>query len=125
MRLLSFLLLLLYFTVMVRPFAPYVEFALHQKEIAATQCENRNRPEMHCNGRCYLMKRIQASQAQQELPALPSAQKTADSLPIHEALTPTFFTERLHFTANVAYTLENERVSETDYTLETVEPPRG
>ncbi|MBS1530515.1 MAG: hypothetical protein JSU01_09420 [Bacteroidetes bacterium] len=36
----------------------YAGFELNQKYIAAKLCENRNKPWMHCNGRCYLMKKL-------------------------------------------------------------------
>ena len=35
-----------------------LEYALHKKFIAANLCENRGRPEMKCEGKCYLCKRI-------------------------------------------------------------------
>jgi hypothetical protein len=33
-------------------------FYLHRSYIAATQCENRSRPMLHCNGQCQLAKRL-------------------------------------------------------------------
>ena len=33
-------------------------FKVNQKYITASFCENRNRPWIHCNGKCYLMKKI-------------------------------------------------------------------
>lgn len=36
----------------------YAGFRLNQKYIAATLCENRFRPWLHCNGKCYLLKKI-------------------------------------------------------------------
>ena len=36
----------------------YAEFKANQKSIAATLCENRDKPEMHCEGKCYLMKKL-------------------------------------------------------------------
>ncbi|MBP5982209.1 MAG: hypothetical protein KA734_00680 [Fluviicola sp.] len=36
-----------------------VNFYWNQKEIAAIECENKNRPEMNCNGQCYLAKQLQ------------------------------------------------------------------
>lgn len=36
----------------------YAGFDLNQKYIAAKLCENRNKPWMHCNGRCYLAKKL-------------------------------------------------------------------
>lgn len=37
----------------------YAGFKLNQNYIAANLCVNRNKPWLHCNGRCYLMKKIQ------------------------------------------------------------------
>lgn len=35
-----------------------LNFYLNQKEIAAIECENKDRPEMNCNGKCYLAKQL-------------------------------------------------------------------
>lgn len=34
--------------------------------IARVLCENRNKPELHCDGKCYLAKKLRASQDQQD-----------------------------------------------------------
>lgn len=36
-----------------------MNFYLNQKEIAAIECENKDRPEMNCNGKCYLAKQLE------------------------------------------------------------------
>ena len=36
----------------------FAEFKINQKYIAATLCDNRNNPELGCNGKCYLMKKM-------------------------------------------------------------------
>jgi len=36
----------------------YAGFKLNQSYITAKLCENRDKPLMHCNGKCYLMKKI-------------------------------------------------------------------
>jgi hypothetical protein len=46
-------------------FARLFEFAgfqLNQKYIASTLCENRDKPWLHCNGKCYLMKKIKLAE---------------------------------------------------------------
>lgn len=40
-------------------FFVYFSFKLNQKYIAEKLCENKARPWMHCNGNCYLMKKLQ------------------------------------------------------------------
>lgn len=33
-------------------------YEINKDYIAATLCENKNKPEMHCNGKCYLNKQL-------------------------------------------------------------------
>jgi hypothetical protein len=43
----------------------YMGFELNQRYIAKELCINQDKPEMHCNGKCYLMKKLkQERQAQ-------------------------------------------------------------
>lgn len=43
----------------------YLDFELRRGYIVANLCENRNRPELHCDGKCYLAKRIAALDEQE------------------------------------------------------------
>ncbi len=43
-----------------------VNFYVNQKEIAEKECENKNRPEMHCNGKCFLAKQLKKVEAELE-----------------------------------------------------------
>lgn len=36
----------------------YIGFQLNQEYITTKLCENRDKPWMHCNGKCYLMKKV-------------------------------------------------------------------
>ena len=40
----------------------YAGFEVNQKYIAQKLCENRNKPWLHCNGRCYLAKKIKQAE---------------------------------------------------------------
>ncbi|MDB4926877.1 hypothetical protein [Mucilaginibacter sp.] len=40
----------------------YAGFELNKNYIATKLCENRDKPWLHCNGRCYFMKKINAAQ---------------------------------------------------------------
>ena len=42
-----------------------LDFELNQKYISKNLCENRFRPQLHCNGNCVLMKKLRAEQEQQ------------------------------------------------------------
>lgn len=48
-------------TYLSRDFA-VVSFELNQKYISEKLCENRDKPWMHCNGRCYLMKKVKQAE---------------------------------------------------------------
>jgi len=41
------------------------EFALNEKFISETFCENKAKPMMHCNGKCYLKKEMNADEKRQ------------------------------------------------------------
>ena len=46
--------LLLYLTVFVRPLVPIIIYYANYEYISTELCENKDKPEMECNGRCYL-----------------------------------------------------------------------
>lgn len=45
-----------------------LHYQLNKKAIAETRCENRDKPEMQCNGHCYLAKQLKKA-AEKEAPA--------------------------------------------------------
>ncbi len=44
----------------------YIGFEANQKYIAAKLCVNRDKPQLHCNGRCYLMKKLKQAQDKEQ-----------------------------------------------------------
>jgi len=44
----------------------YAGFEMNQKYIAAELCINRNRPELHCNGKCYLMRKLKQAEQKEK-----------------------------------------------------------
>ncbi|TWR26438.1 hypothetical protein FPZ43_14845 [Mucilaginibacter pallidiroseus] len=40
----------------------YAGFELNKDYIAANLCVNRNKPQLHCNGKCYFMKKIKQAE---------------------------------------------------------------
>jgi len=46
-------------------FVVYAGFEMNRNYIAAKLCENRNKPWLHCNGKCYLMKKIKQAEEKQ------------------------------------------------------------
>ena len=70
----------------------YVGFKLNQNYIAAKLCENRNRPWMHCDGKCYFMKKIKQAEDKQNN-AERESQKNMVQVAYYETQTPVkFFT---------------------------------
>lgn len=67
----------------------YAGFEINQKYIAAELCVNRNRPELHCNGKCYLMRKLK--QAEQKEKAQSENQRPV--------LQPGMIVEKLAFAA--------------------------
>nr|WP_315030866.1 hypothetical protein [uncultured Chryseobacterium sp.] len=41
-----------------RPLMPLAEYAVNYNYIVNTLCVNKSKPELHCNGKCYLSKEL-------------------------------------------------------------------
>ena len=54
----AYLLLLLLLKLMALPVV-CLEFRINQEYIAANLCENKDKPAMHCHGKCHLAKQIE------------------------------------------------------------------
>jgi len=44
----------------------YMDFEIRREYIVANLCENRNRPQLHCDGKCYLAKLIASLEEQEK-----------------------------------------------------------
>lgn len=53
---------LLYAIAMLRPIAPFVEYAINYDYIAKVLCINKDKPELNCNGKCQLMMELEKQQ---------------------------------------------------------------
>lgn len=61
-------------------FFMYAGFELNRNYIATKLCENRNKPWLHCNGKCYFMKKIKQAEEKQN-----SAERESQKNSIQEA----------------------------------------
>ncbi|MGO4910748.1 hypothetical protein [Leeuwenhoekiella sp. W20_SRS_FM14] len=52
------LILLFAFLMVLRPAFPFIEYLIDYDYISTILCENKEVPEMNCNGKCYLMKSL-------------------------------------------------------------------
>ncbi|MFD2934254.1 hypothetical protein [Spirosoma flavum] len=64
--LLTYILLFAVLLPSVSPWGIIAHYQLNKEYIARVLCENRNRPELHCDGKCYLARRLQAQQDKQD-----------------------------------------------------------
>ncbi|MDG3582595.1 hypothetical protein PSF86_09350 [Galbibacter sp. CAA-3] len=62
----------LYMLAMLKPVLPVFDYVINQDYIAEYLCINKDKPEMHCNGKCYLMQMLeeQNSSKKQNLPPI-------------------------------------------------------
>ncbi|WP_202913638.1 hypothetical protein [Pararcticibacter amylolyticus] len=65
-RLVAILLLITVISSNFSRFYVYAGFELNKAYIAKELCENRSRPAMHCNGKCYLMKKLRAAEEKEK-----------------------------------------------------------
>ena len=47
---------------MLRPIAPFVEYAVNYDYISKVLCINKDKPALQCNGKCQLMQKIEQQQ---------------------------------------------------------------
>lgn len=52
----------LYMLAMIQPIMPLVEYSLNKEYIASVLCENRAKPQLSCNGKCYVQKELKKTQ---------------------------------------------------------------
>jgi len=53
------------------PINPVIHYVLHKKYYAEVLCENKDKPKMHCNGKCHLKKELKQAQQESENPNNP------------------------------------------------------
>ena len=44
----------------------FATFKINQKYIATNLCENRDKPQMNCEGKCYLMKKLKQAEEKEQ-----------------------------------------------------------
>lgn len=69
------------------PWGTIAYFKLNREYIAKVLCENRKRPELHCDGKCYLAKKLKQQQEKQDKETSQKVQNT----PVIQLFTPQAF----------------------------------
>lgn len=54
----NILLILLYLVIFFQPLVPIIIYHVNYNYIVKNECVNRDKPWMHCNGKCYLHKQL-------------------------------------------------------------------
>ena len=85
---LSYILILLILSSGFTRFYFYVGYELNKNYIATVLCENINKPELKCDGKCYLSKKIKQAEKEDQKPGQ-TASKTM--------LSPNFIFTNFHF----------------------------
>ena len=68
---------LLALTMFLKPIVPVVEYVVNYDYISKVLCENKEKPELKCNGKCHLMKEM-AKQAESEKPISTDKKNTSN-----------------------------------------------
>lgn len=100
------MLLILSLLVFIKPVVPVFEYVINYEYIAKVLCINKNKPEMHCNGKCHLMQEM-AKTSEKELPLTPSKKHVVTETEVlfyqeleSFAFDGFFNDSRLHITSN-------------------------
>ncbi len=49
---------------MLRPVAPFIEYAINYDYISEVLCINKDKPELHCEGKCYVVKQLEKQKSE-------------------------------------------------------------
>ena len=61
------IILLIVIALVMKPIIPVIDYAINYEYISKVLCVNKEKPKMHCNGKCHLMKEL-AKAASDDIP---------------------------------------------------------
>ena len=68
------------FFLLAKPVMPVLEYIFNYDYIVAELCENKAKPELHCNGKCHLMKELAKASESEKQDGKPSLQQAYEVL---------------------------------------------
>ena len=80
------------------PAIPFVDYVINYKYISEELCVNRDKPELHCNGKCHLKKEIKSILDTDENPVLPTRKTTLPKKELKEYTSFIIKTETIPYT---------------------------
>ena len=112
---------LLFMRVMVAPVI-FLQYEFNKEYIIQTYCVNKNRPQLHCDGKCYLAKKLKAAKQNEENQSKIQVFKLLIEV-FHEAslsLIPLTLTTQLKTLPNFSY----GNIYQYDILFSMLKPPR-
>ncbi len=85
---------------LLKPVIPFLEYAVNYQYITQVLCENKAAPELECNGKCYLMKKL-AKASEDEKPLSSHKKSMSES----EVLFYQEFQQNIIFTSTPSFVL--------------------
>jgi len=76
-------------------FFVYAGFELNKKYIATQLCENRDKPLLHCNGKCYFMKKVKQANDKEKSDERQSQKNLFQEVFFAKSTPPVFHTQLL------------------------------
>jgi hypothetical protein len=107
-------------TVMANPMT-YLKFKLNQEYIAKVLCVNKSKPQLKCNGHCYLAKQLKKAQQEEE-----SAKKMLEEMGAFELFCDALSVD-LPLSSYFIVVIDYNRMihfSVQDHFFELIQPPR-
>ena len=98
------ILLLLLSSKLVYSFFWQVNFYINQQEIVRLECENKDKPLMKCNGKCYLAKQLQ--KAEDELNVKKSKQEQSKNTIKLMEVSAFIAPQKIAFSSNFSFQIE-------------------
>lgn len=104
-----------------KPLWPVVEYAINYDYIVNSLCENRERPESHCNGKCYLAKQLGEESQKEKNPF--SNNSELQHFIINEAIAEFTFPQNVPF-VETFITAFNPAIFHSQYLTKILHPPQ-
>mgnify|MGYP001372255949 CR=1 FL=1 len=102
------LLLICVLAIVLRPAFPVVDYIINYDYISKVLCVNKDRPELACNGKCYLMQSLAKAAAEENNQKKDNSVKKVEISPlfIEEAALFTTASSAVQHTANFPTTMD-------------------
>lgn len=98
------------FAVVFRPAFPFLDYVVNYHYITTELCENKNAPELHCNGKCHLKKEL-AKSYKNDTPASNEKKSETETLVLFMVKIPVFYFNENRVSHFIMHTFYNNLYS--------------